>query len=367
MGASDARFERRGGPPDLPVVFADFVLKVLRGRSLDDQFDIESADGEFPDFGLYRDLVLIEMKHLEQEQQDRVQSVLEEKALKDEMPIIFGAASITIDKETFSNADEILQAIMTKLARSVESVLSKANRQFRGYRERHPRKNAVNICLIVNSKIPEFTPELVAKAVHSKMKAREDGAQRFESIDVVLYISEKHFTPLPGGRAAYPVMIYEGMGAIENKWKMELVNRIVHAWSLHRTGTPMEATLDMNAFAPVEDVPDSMSRSEAWLLEYARRPYLRDLSVEQLRVEFQRAMAINSLTFLIGSWEKPPQRFTAEGLRHFQHVIAELGRRALDVREMAAEKLTDRERKVVFQGLPGELVEQLSGNRSSTD
>jgi hypothetical protein len=180
----------------MPAAFTAFVTEVLGGRSLDDSFDAESAAGEFPDFGLYRDLVLIEMKHLEAEQEECIQEVLDDKIAKDEMPVFYGRRKVNINNANFSNGDEILRAILAKLNRSLESLLSKANRQFRSYRARHPRKNAFNICVILNSRITDYTPEIVVHAIHSKMKSKE-GEQRFEAIDAVLYVSEKHLAPLP--------------------------------------------------------------------------------------------------------------------------------------------------------------------------
>lgn len=359
MPDAEPRFERWGGPPDLPAAFTAFVTKVLGGRSLDDSFATESTEGEFPDFGLYRDLVLVEMKHLESEQRERVQSVLDDKIAKDEMPIFYGQRKISVNNADFSNGDEVLRAIFGKLNRSLEGHLSKANRQLRSYRARHPRKNAFNICVILNSKIADYTPEVVARAIHSKMQSQE-GEQRFEAIDAVLYISEKHFAPLRDGRVGYPAVIFEGMGLIENGWKGELLDKIVQSWAVHRTGTPTQVSEDVNAFTSVEDVPEKLSRSDAWLLEYARQPYYQHLVLDELRVEFNRAMAINALTFIIGSWPKPPRWVTEEGLRRFQHLIAETNRRGIDIREMDVKKLTAKERKIVFEGLPLELVEKLS-------
>jgi hypothetical protein len=149
------------------------------------------------------------------------------------------------------------------------------------------------------------------------------------------------------------------MGLIENGWKRELLDKIVDSWAMHRTGTPSEFAENMKTFTSVEDVPETMSRSDAWLLEYARQPYLQYLTLAELRVEFHRVVALNSLTFISGSWPKPPRRVTEQGLRRFQHLIAETNRRGTDMREMDAKKLTADERKVVFEGLPIELVETL--------
>lgn len=355
----EPRFERRGGSPDLPAAFTAYVTGPLRGRALDDQFNSESADGEFPDFGVFRDLVLIEMKHLESDQQERIQAVLEEKILPNEKPIFYGQRTTAINRGTFSNADEIIGAIITKLNRSLEGVLSKANRQFRSYRGRHPRKNEMNVCVVLNSAHSDYTPEIVVHAVHSKMKHRNEGRQRFESIDAVLYLSEKHFTQLPDGRAAHPIAIYEGSGVLVNGWKRPILDRIIEGWSLFRTGGPPEFGDDPGGFRTVEDIPDRMTRSDAWRLEYARAPYLSALSIPQLRTFFHRTVAVNSLTFVIGNWDKPKPEETADAMRRFSHAIEEINRRGIDMRLMNAREMTTAETDNVFAGLPLELVNKL--------
>jgi hypothetical protein len=73
------RFERNGGPPDLQSAFTNLIVSRLHGRILDDNHAVESADGKFPDFGCFRDLMLIEMKHLETDQQDRINEVINTK------------------------------------------------------------------------------------------------------------------------------------------------------------------------------------------------------------------------------------------------------------------------------------------------
>lgn len=175
MDDAEPRLERHGGPPDLPAAFTTFVTQVLGGRSLDDNIKAESTEGGFPDFGLYRDLVLVEMKHLETDQQSRIQAVLDEKIAADEKPFFYGRRKIKVNRRLFSNGDEIIRAIISKLSRSLEGHLGKANRQFRNYRARHPRKNAFNVCVILNSKIPDYTPEVVSNAIHSKMAQKNGG------------------------------------------------------------------------------------------------------------------------------------------------------------------------------------------------
>jgi len=69
---------------------------------------------------------------------------------------------------------------------------------------------------------------------------------------------------------------------------------------------------------------------------------------------------MNSLTFVKGSWPKPPRAHTEHHLRVFTHLIEESNLRGLDMREFASDKLTPAEQAEVHAGLPAELVQILS-------
>jgi hypothetical protein len=215
--------------------------------------------------------------------------------------------------------------------------------------------------VILNSSLREWSPDVVAHAVHSKMKVNGRNEPHFQFIDAVLYISEKHMRRLPDGRPAHGIVIYEAPGALSAPWKMQFVNRIAHEWSLMRTGAPIAFDTEDRNFAPIEDIPRSMPLHERWRLEYQRDPYLQRLTVERLRLMFQRTIAVNSLTFLKGSWPKPSRQETTEGIRIFTHIIEETNRRGIDVRLLQFDLLTAAEKAQVYAGLPDELARQVHG------
>jgi hypothetical protein len=353
------RVERHGPPPDLQAVFRTFVRKHLGGRSLDDDFDNEAAKGKFPDFACFRDLVLIEMKHLETDQSSRVNQTLHEKMSPDEMPIFFGERDINMVTALASNRDAINNAIFNKLSRTIESILSTADKQFLEYRARHPRKNSVSVCVILNSRLREFSPDVVAHALHSKMKTSRPGGPRFSEIDAILYISEKHMRMLSDGRPSAALVIYEGAAIEYQPWKLQVVDRVVDAWSRLRSGSAAVESDDPYGFEVIHDIPEMARRSEAYKIEYRRRPYLSGVSFSDLKAIFHRSMAVNSLAFINGNWIKSSPKETERALRKFSHILEEINRRGIDMRTFSFDTLSPRQQQAVWQGLPAELVTKL--------
>jgi hypothetical protein len=361
------RFERRGGAPDMQAAFKHLIEAHLRGRSLDDNQSSEASRGRFPDFGCFRDIVMIEMKHLESDQSDRLNSVIDELADPNEKPVFYASRDFSLVSGKLSNADEINSIIGNKLSRTIENVLSSANKQFTSYRNRNPRKNTVNICVILNSKLREFTPNVVIHAIHRKMKQNDTAKPRFPAIDAVLYFSEKHATMLPNGRIAFATAIYECLGALSNPWKMIFVDRVVEAWFMLRTGDGSVEGTDLQGFDVMHDIPERMSRSDMWYLEYQRNPYLKDISEERLRVLFHRNIAISSINLMKGDWPKLAQERLMENMRQFTHIIEETNRRGIDLRNFSPKQLTPEQRTEVYQGLPAGLVALLTDPASETE
>jgi hypothetical protein len=272
------RLERHGGPPDLQAAIKALVLHRLHGRAFDDNHAKEASEGQFPDFTCYRDVLLIEMKHLETDQHTRINKILEENIDPTEKPVFYGSREARLVIKQVSNSAVINAAIVSKLSHTTENILSKANKQFRSYRFRYPRKNSVSICVLLNSMLLEYSPDIVIHAIHGKMNLNQSGEPRFPEIDAVIYISEKHFQILPDGRLAFALAIYGGAGAINQPWKVQFIDRVVDAWSCMRTGGPVAEGGNLYGFATVQDIPKSMRRHEAWQLAYQRNPYLRALS-----------------------------------------------------------------------------------------
>jgi hypothetical protein len=305
------------------------------------------------------------MKHLESDQHNRLNEVLEDRINPAEKPFFYGRREAHFITSALSNRASVHAAIFTKLARTIETSLREANRQFASYRSRHPRKNSVAVCVILNSKLREFTPEVALKAVHAKMKTGKRSVSRFPQIDAVLYFSEKHYRTLPDGRIAFAVGVYEGAGLSDHPWKGPFVDRIASAWSQMRTGGGIVDSDNLEDFELVHDIPDTMKRHEAWQLEYQRNPYMAKIPVDRLRVLFHRCIAVNSLTFLKGSWPKPHKQATGKELHLFQHLVEETNRRGLDLRMLDHRLLSPSDKAQVYAGMPLELVAMLDKSKSS--
>ena len=329
------RVERHGGAPDLEKEFTTFIRRRLGGTLLDESQDRHSTQGKFPDFECFRGLLVIEMKHLESDQSEKLRDVLRRGIATEDRPFFYGHWDADRILARVSNGQKIKRDAASKLARMIETDLRQADDQFGSYRQRSQRKNFVSVCTILNSKIAEFSPDVVLWAVHQKMRSLTGGLHpRFQEIDAVLYISEKHFTRLPDGRIAHPIGVFHSATILQNSWKREVVEMLVSRWTNWRTsGAPIDVALDAHPFNVVEDVPDAMKRHDYWRLEYRRNPYFKELSDPQLRCYFRECIEAFSGSSLNRKSSLPIES-RMRTIRRFTHLIEEINHRGIDLRTM---------------------------------
>lgn len=141
---------------------------------------------------------------------------------------------------------------------------------------------------------------------------------------------------------------------------MTFVDRIAQEWSIFRTGEISAEGIDPSAFDAVHDIPDRMSRSDMWYLEYRRSPYLQNVSDEQLKLLFHRNIAISSINLIKGDWPKLPKDRLMENMRRFTHIIEETNRRGTDLRTFSPKALTAEQRDEVYRDLPVGLIQILT-------
>lgn len=184
--------------------------------------------------------------------------------------------------------------------------------------------------------------------------------ERFmEKIEAVIFISEKHFFMLPDGRPSFSIAVIENDLVDFPPWKSEVLSVVVERWSLYRTGSDPEVFSPFNIkFDNVEDVEDTMARSDFWRLSYRRKPYLRDFDLHAMTVLFMMVNIELMVAMLIGDWKKPSKEDTIKYMRLFTDLNEELNYRGLTVEEYSHLNLQPNERrKFIRPGIPQTIVD----------
>ncbi|WP_439524881.1 hypothetical protein, partial [Marivita sp.] len=116
------RTERSGPIEPLTPRVTDFIEKRLRGRSLDDEGDIEKR----PDFECLNGLLVIEIKSLETPPSDRIENALATEKSDPKWPMFFGDWSTDKILKRFPNAEQINKKLVDRVGRTIVNHMKKA-------------------------------------------------------------------------------------------------------------------------------------------------------------------------------------------------------------------------------------------------
>lgn len=206
--------------------------------------------------------------------------------------------------------------------------MKKANDQLRHHAVDFPRRTRLSLLVLVNENHPEYDPQSVAWVAQREMAREVNGEMRYANIDAVLYLTERHGKPVEG-KTAFPICAIHGPLIELQPWKEHVLTHIVGRWASFHDRPLIMVGDEEPAFQTIEHVPDQMSRHEMWRLQYRREPFLKQLSDDQLRNEFDEVILVTSLWGLKGSPIKLSMEDSMTAMERFTHIQIEMHERAI--------------------------------------
>lgn len=351
------RVERTGPIERLTPRIIRFLEGGLRGESLD---KIQSPELTRIDYSCLRGLLAVEVKSLEGDPSERTNNFVDSLRDRPDFPTFYGSVAINAALKNMEGSERLERLALERVGRTIVTHLKKANEQLRRHGLDFPRQNRVNLVVLVNEDHPEYDPQTVGWIVSRELMRKNAMGLRYSSVDAVLYVTERHAN-VHEGTLLFPVTVIEA-GSIPDlhPWKSDVLQHVMRAWASWN-GVALansEADAVIQSFEAMEHVPDEMPLHQKWRLDYARHPYLRSLSDNQLRDSFDETMVITILWGLKGSpiEVSPPERMS--GMERFAHIQEEMHYRALPMEAFAF----DPEREVAAakrMGLPENVISWL--------
>jgi hypothetical protein len=261
------RIERTGPVQRLTPKVTRFLMEALRGVSLD---EIHSAEQTRIDFSCLSGLLAIEMKSLEGYPGERTNNFVDKLRGRPDFPTFFGAVSLDAVFKNMEGTEQLRRAAIDRLGRAIVTHLKKANEQLRRHGLDYPRRNRLNVVVIVNEDHPEYDPESVGWVVMREFNKEDERGCRYSNIDAVLYLTERHGKPVDE-LLAFPIAAIHNRSVEEQPWKEALLEYVISAWA-RWNGRPLfpAQTQESPEFEAFEHIPDSMPQHEAWRLAYRR-------------------------------------------------------------------------------------------------
>lgn len=323
------RFEREGNAEPLTPKFVRFLHEALGGI---DQDELQSAEARRVDYVCLNGLVAVEIKTLETDGHERIENLTENLRKREDWPEFYGAWPMDSVLSHLTDKDIVRRKFEERIGRSIEDHLRKAKGQLAAHAANFPRKNLVRIVVVINENHILYDPENVAHITHNILRSSADGAPRYSDIDCVLYFTERH-AGLLNKNLTFPLLQIDGPKLDEEPWKLVVIERIISSWARWRGRSLHFGEFGEHRFEPIDQIPDTMSRQEAWELSYRRNRYLAPMTNEQLRERYDEVICISLLAFTKNSPFKPPKQAIDAAMAGMCHLQQEMGLRAIPITE----------------------------------
>lgn len=349
------RIERTGPVDKLTPRVERFLVEALHGIALD---DIQSPEATRIDYACLRGLVAVELKTLAGAPSERTDHFVDTLRSREDFPTFFGAVPLDAAFRNMDDPDTLRRKLLERLGRTIVTHMKKANDQLTRHAADYPRRNRLNLLVMVNEDHAEYDPETIGWIVQREMARETAAGYRYDAIDAVLYFTERHGKAIDG-RMAFPIASIHGPAIDDHVWKDALLGHVVGAWARWQD-RPLHDAGDEEApgFATIDPIPDRMPRHESWRLAYRRNPYLRDLDEGQLRDAFDEAMLVTILCGFKGSPLNLGMEAMMTATERFTHIQMEMHDRAIPM-----ERFDHRfDRQLAAAGrllLPGTVIDWL--------
>lgn len=332
------RIERRGEVKPLTPRFMRFMREALGGLSLD---DLQAPNQMRADFACLRGLLAVEVKSLEEDASARLSNLTEELEEREDWPLFYGAWPFDSVIANLKDPDPVKRRVAERIGRAIVNHLKKANDQLAAHATAFPRANLVRLVVLINEDHEVYDPAMAVYVIQ-RVLTRLDGERlKYESIDAVMFLSERHATRI-GDDVAFPIVTVTGRPVEEAIWKGEVLDFMASKWSgwtgaRHISIETESAASVINSFTTIEHIPDQMRRQDKWHLEYRRNPYMRSWSYEQIRDHWDEVNIVGMLAFIKDAPVKPSKDEIARFLERFTHLMDEIAHRGLPMTMFKAE------------------------------
>ena len=261
------RIERRGKVLPLTPRFLCFLRSALSSIELD---DVQDSTQRRPDFSCWRDLLVIEVKSLEEDATKRMFNLTEELEKREDWPTFLGEWPIDSVVRNLKKEDQeaVRGKIYDRIGRTIKSHLKKASKQLAAYTADtvdtadNPRTNQVRVVVLINEDWEVYHPNLVSRIIQEALARQEEEDPKYKSIDAVLYMTERHGKP-DGDNIAHPIIMIPGPVMENYPWKNSVIDFLVQRWCQWGGARYIEVGPDdaegvVNEFTTIEHIPDQM-------------------------------------------------------------------------------------------------------------
>jgi hypothetical protein len=323
--------------------FTDFIRNLQSVEIIDEmQLSLEQRKSKKADFFFFERQFIGEMKSIKKDMEPKAHTILDKHRDRPEYPIFFRQWEVSKILEHLPDGEYINHEMFYAITSALEYNVEQANRQIRETKKTFELEDTEGILIVLNELVENLSPDLIAYRIHQLLnKKSPSGDARYPNISVVWVISDIYVVKTVSGQELLPSVVVVNDHTLSWQSALDYVNWLQRKWASFNNIPFVEGNVDIinSKFSKRKELNYSgtISRSEMWIRQYIKTPYLRHLNKEQLLKHGQHLWYETLPAFIKGSHDKPPQEKVFELMELGTHFIEEINHRGIDFREFLPE------------------------------
>lgn len=308
--------------------FERFAMTLPGAESID-ALKLDTGGGQRADY-LWRDRsVVVEVKRLKGDPQDKVDRTIDELSKREDFPVHLGSAPVDKVLGQLPDGAELLRKLLQAAMRSVEAAFRDAKGQIANTKKLLGLDDALGVMVLLNPDIESLDPVNVGQEISKRIQKRQEADW---AVDVVWLLSEAHFA-----NDAHPCIVIEGDRVERFPWADEFVSQLNYRWAAFNNSRMLTSDAELLTQLPFQRKSERhtgpLTNQQRWEANYRANPYLAHLDDHAVRAFGHEAVMALKPFFLIGGPRKP-MRELEPLLERWTHLLVEASTRGLDIRGM---------------------------------
>lgn len=311
---------------EMEARFQSFAMSMEGAESIDD-LPIDTSLGQRADYLWRGRSVVVEVKLLRGDPQDKINKMFDELQKRDDFPVFLGKVNVHKLVEDLPDGPDLLRRLHQKVMRSTEAAFRDAKDQIASTKRLLGLQDALGVMVLLNPDIEALDPVNVGQEISRLMEKRQHDTW---SVDVVWLLSEAHFM-----ENASPCILIEGSKSSRLPWADAYLATFNDRWAGFNN-SPMinsdsNVLADMDFQRKSERVTNPLTNEQRWRATYRANPYLAKLDDEAVRA-FGYKVAMEMKPYFLEGGPRVPMADLELRLERWTHFLEEASRRGLDVR-----------------------------------
>lgn len=301
------------------------------------------------DYFLSQRNIVIELKSLETDPSEKIETVLQTRREQPDFPAFFGNADLSKVLDKLPDGKALHTKIAERITRSIEDAFRSAKHQIAETKLAFGLPAASGLLVILNHSVDIFSPQILGYKCRQLIDSPSAYSGNLPAINFVWIIQATHYAGIDAGNKLVPsVHIESAKHPLSATTRLRI--QLLAAQRAQFDGVPFVGTQDSQKISAATSferekaataVP--LTQTELWRTQYRANQYMRSLSDDAFLIHTSRVFGHLIPFFAMEEGNTSPERsVTSESqvmqdyMSAWTHCLMEMNERMIDIRDLMA-------------------------------